>query len=96
MKGATGAKCHPNDPFNLFSIHAPVKGATRLDPGYRHENRIFNPRTREGCDFAAACLPSSGRLFNPRTREGCDENFFNHKATPFHFSIHAPVKGATR
>ena len=32
----------------------------------------FNPRTREGCDRAAAVEEGQGRNFNPRTREGCD------------------------
>ena len=32
----------------------------------------FNPRTREGCDFATGDEIRGEFGFNPRTREGCD------------------------
>ena len=33
----------------------------------------FNPRTREGCDYAPLCFSTTAMVhFNPRTREGCD------------------------
>ncbi len=46
-----------------ISIHAPVKGATRLgeQPGRRLEN--FNPRTREGCDNKFMCASNAIRIF---------------------------------
>ena len=56
-----------------ISIHAPVKGATRIHMQQVYRIMDFNPRTREGCDNI-----EDGRLylcllyFNPRTREGCD------------------------
>ena len=56
----------------------------------------FNPRTREGCDFADPLLSPRYNDFNPRTREGCDAiNFVvvDHQGI---ISIHAPVKGATQ
>ena len=34
-----------------ISIHAPVKGATRLLKPWARTTQDFNPRTREGCDF---------------------------------------------
>ena len=34
----------------LISIHAPVKGATRLSCDGPSDSTDFNPRTREGCD----------------------------------------------
>ena len=39
-----------------ISIHAPVKGATRLSPGTGDGQCDFNPRTREGCDLDAGRL----------------------------------------
>ena len=47
--------CDANDVVNQIniskiSIHAPVKGATRLDTTLLHVPFHFNPRTREGCD----------------------------------------------
>ena len=33
-----------------ISIHAPVKGATRIGEGLKVREIYFNPRTREGCD----------------------------------------------
>ena len=55
------------------SIHAPVKGATRLRGCKRRSARCFNPRTREGCDTPATLCTAGSRCFNPRTREGCDK-----------------------
>ena len=49
MKGAT-------DDFvklqgtNEISIHAPMKGATRITLAVKNEAKHFNPRTHEGCD----------------------------------------------
>ena len=52
-----------------ISIHAPMKGATRVGFKCTKRKGDFNPRTREGCDDY---LHGQHQDFNPRTREGCD------------------------
>ena len=51
VKGAT-QPCFPNKAGRIISIHAPVKGATLLIKLKRTTTLHFNPRTREGCDYA--------------------------------------------
>ena len=57
----------------VVSIHAPVKGATRIGRLYQHSITRFNPRAREGRDViifnALDCFLCR---FNPRAREGRD------------------------
>ena len=45
-----------NGGFGFISIHAPVKGATRVYNSSVCLSRYFNPRTREGCDYEEAAL----------------------------------------
>ena len=50
-KGATGRRVLP--PLNRsISIHAPAKGATFSDPRWNQGESNFNPRSREGSDYA--------------------------------------------
>ena len=58
--------------YTFISIHAPAKGATGSNESVDIKFRYFNPRTREGCDFAVAYATGMFNNFNPRTREGCD------------------------
>jgi len=69
-----------------ISIHAPVKGATRLVPYNAVNIRYFNPRTREGCDFAEQYADQILHDFNPRTREGCDPIGTNVTGTASYFN----------
>ena len=56
----------------VISIHAPVKGATRLLRGPVRADRHFNPRSREGSDRGGNQSDTPCRNFNPRSREGSD------------------------
>ena len=71
------------------------RGVRRSNQNYiRVELQSFNPRTREGCDFAVVRWTFYLTSFNPRTREGCDLE----KLICFCLqtvSIHAPARGAT-
>ena len=54
----------------------------------------FNPRSREGSDFAATSDRRGIGHFNPRSREGSDQGD-RRGARQEQISIHAPAKGAT-
>ena len=59
--------------FNrVVSIHAPARGATKinLEPGQARGG--FNPRPRTGSDFQARDTGWRERSFNPRPRTGSD------------------------
>ena len=56
-----------------ISIHAPVKGATAYAVYSRKAIGDFNPRSREGSDFAKDWDKYRGCNFNPRSREGSDQ-----------------------
>ena len=59
MKGATPVVAAFGRVERVISIHAPVKGATAHDDLHIVDFKYdFNPRTREGCDFAAAVAQS--------------------------------------
>ena len=60
----------------IISIHAPVKGATRIICSSFSIASYFNPRSREGSDFKTPFLFFIGRNFNPRSREGSDLTLF--------------------
>ena len=76
------------------SIHAPARGATRINSGCRGKTCGFNPRTREGCDFCKS--PRSAEhvvsIHAPArgATEGCYDSNENRNV-----SIHAPARGAT-
>ena len=57
-----------------ISIHAPAKGATNRSRQYRWMYLYFNPRSREGSDYAVRNSEYSLPYFNPRSREGSDIN----------------------
>ena len=52
VKGATIWTLLDMPATGEISIHAPVKGATRIVVPPCSRPSYFNPRTREGCDFA--------------------------------------------
>ena len=56
----------------VVSIHAPVKGATRIGRLYQHSITRFNPRAREGRDGVNYDVEDYLNGFNPRAREGRD------------------------
>jgi len=58
--------------YLMVSIHAPARGATKINISIVLLTVCFNPRTREGCDHPYIDLHSPQQRFNPRTREGCD------------------------
>ena len=79
-----------------ISIHAPVKGATYWQCKPKYDANYFNPRTREGCDYAdnwAKYIRASISIHAPVKGATLDilvlPLFFSE------ISIHAPVKGAT-
>ena len=51
VKGATSFSLQEGA-LQRVSIHAPVKGATTLKEFKGYVDSGFNPRTREGCDYA--------------------------------------------
>ena len=79
----------------IISIHAPARGATY---GFSNGAKFyfdFNPRTREGCDFASKSnFPSSGEFQSTHPRGvrllACPPTALN-----LYISIHAPARGAT-
>ena len=56
------------------SIHAPVKGATKIILSRQAMSGCFNPRAREGRDFSSLLTTGIFSSFNPRAREGRDLN----------------------
>ena len=70
VKGATGCGVRITQ-NGVISIHAPVKGATGTSTcTLRLQN--FNPRSREGSDYASITPSAIVQHFNPRSREGSD------------------------
>ena len=71
VKGATCTAVVMLHARNAISIHAPVKGATGTSTcTLRLQN--FNPRSREGSDYASITPSAIVQHFNPRSREGSD------------------------
>ena len=58
--------------ITIVSIHAPTKGATRLDGVNAVFEQSFNPRSHEGSDFMHLTGYSGMDGFNPRSHEGSD------------------------
>ena len=71
MKGATRHR-YGQQWGLIVSIHAPVKGATRIGRLYQHSITRFNPRAREGRDGVNYDVEDYLNGFNPRAREGRD------------------------
>ena len=83
------AKCS-----HAISIHAPTKGATRLQDFFEILLRYFNPRSHEGSDSCLHIGYLPWDYFNPRSHEGSDPGYAEcHWLCTI--SIHAPTKGAT-
>ena len=55
-----------------ISIHAPVKGATKVLDNDERRKYHFNPRSREGSDPPTKGGEIAYDDFNPRSREGSD------------------------
>ena len=71
MKGATdavGLLLLPRD----ISIHAPVKGATRVDVGFLHELAISIHAPVKGATKPHGEPKTEETDFNPRSRKGSD------------------------
>ena len=92
-KGATAACCI-SLVARVISIHAPAKGATRCAVWFALSAKHFNPRSREGSDFARPRPQFRYGDFNPRSREGSDR-IGRFEIEGMDISIHAPAKGAT-
>ncbi|RZB32344.1 MAG: hypothetical protein SRB2_04349 [Desulfobacteraceae bacterium Eth-SRB2] len=76
------------------SIHAPARGATRVQNA---ENKLatgFNPRSRTGSDERAFQCFGYASCFNPRSRTGSDLSD-GKSGAECAVSIHAPARGAT-
>ena len=80
---------------NRISIHAPVKGATRICLTSAPHPIYFNPRSREGSDAflrrPASCPPTFQSTLPRRERRLYAVRHYQRCA----ISIHAPGKGAT-
>ena len=78
----------------LISIHAPVKGATRIREPFRPPGSHFNPCSREGSDVSETSIHDDPPISIHAPVKGATAEI-----GPQHFrvliSIHAPVKGAT-
>ena len=61
-----------DQPPRKVSIHAPVKGATKLGIEVVKTNCSFNSRSREGSDFSPGLSSRTIDGFNSRSREGSD------------------------
>ena len=61
----------------LVSIHAPVRGATKLLGVVFIACISFNPRAREGRDTCLVALQICRYRFNPRAREGRDPSLLD-------------------
>ena len=48
------------------------RGVRPILDNIKRQDKCFNPRTREGCDFHVPMWMMPLQCFNPRTREGCD------------------------
>ena len=73
-----------------ISIHAPARGATRSLFRIAKAGSYFNPRSREGSDQAAICVPHILRYFNPRSREGSDRSVCHHAGPDYQFQSTLP------
>ena len=76
------------------SIHAPVKGATRVPGPDMTPGKSFNPRPREGGDFAGSIIEPGPLVSIHAPVKGATSAVINRFGI-FAVSIHAPVKGAT-
>ena len=56
----------------------------------------FNPRSREGSDYAPHQISRDTVHFNPRSREGSDSFTLYFSQRRENISIHAPARGATK
>ena len=70
-----GSDClyHLSVSYFQISIHAPTKGATRMEAiVFRTDSFYFNPRSHEGSDYHKLEFSVSFYNFNPRSHEGSD------------------------
>ncbi|GAE07105.1 hypothetical protein JCM10914_3316 [Paenibacillus sp. JCM 10914] len=80
--------------LTVISIHAPIQGATFINPSIQLFMTYFNPRTHTGCDLPKIEVVAMNVNFNPRTHTGCD-GIPGHCQPRYLISIHAPIQGAT-
>ena len=55
-----------------ISIHAPARGATMLDAGFRRSDVVFQSTLPRGERLLCRCYLLTTADFNPRSREGSD------------------------
>ena len=79
----------------FISIHAPAKGATGSPYRRCSHKRDFNPRSREGSDFAYSFMASFPFLISIHAPAKGATLFFHFLFLSLLISIHAPAKGAT-
>jgi len=77
------------------SIHAPARGATRVEGTPLLVFRCFNPRTRTGCDRLGVWLPLSPVPFQSTHPHGVRLGEDSFQCGLRGVSIHAPARGAT-
>jgi|LFRM01.2.fsa_nt_gb hypothetical protein len=74
------------------SIHAPLRGATVLQPFGDIPYSSFNPRTPAGCDLCNPTIQRSDLArFNPRTPAGCDGGPWSRRAPQVSFNPRTPA-----
>ena len=79
-----------------ISIHAPVKGATRMSDLSGYLPLYFNPRTREGCDYTLVHAFVFVLIISIHAPvKGATAAETNNCTCCIRISIHAPMKGAT-
>ena len=83
-----------NQPIALISIHAPTRGATRVQSIQISQIGNFNPRSYKRSDGNLLVNFRLFLYFNPRSYKRSDSTRTPH-ANPNLISIHAPTRGAT-
>ena len=84
----------PVKPF-CISIHAPARGATRINDLAFYEHQPFQSTLPRGERRSPIDHPGGDIYFNPRSREGSDQIVICEDRLR-KISIHAPARGATK
>ena len=92
-KGTTGDDRGPKE-TDTVSIHAPAKGTTNATVTVSGTFASFNPRSREGNDYAETDYLCSGNVSIHAPAKGTTYND-SYMAIGNYVSIHAPAKGTT-
>ena len=89
-EGSDLTLCRPD--FELFqiSIHAPVKGATRVSLHFRRQKQISIHAPVKGATQSERSFDYPFRYFNPRSREGSDPDGLKFRVMTFEFQSTLP------